>query len=133
MRRQDNPTKHLFFQEDAMKTRMLTTVLFGVIAVFLGGCASMQSAGHEYIMRGQVLDVTDNGVYLCIGKKDGAEVGQEYAVYNFVRTGNFKTRPAYKKVDAGIIKLTEITDEHYAKAKVISGDVKSNYIVELKK
>lgn len=116
-----------------MKTRVITTVIIGVIAVMLGGCASMQSARHEYVMRGQVLDVTDDGVYLCIGKKDGAVVGQEYEVYDLVRTGNFKTPPYYKKVDVGIIKLTEITDEHYAKAKVLSGEVKSHYIVELRK
>ncbi len=116
-----------------MKTRALTTVILGVIVVFLGGCASMQSARHEYTMRGQVLDVTDDVVYLCIGKKDGAVVGQEYEVYNFVKTGTPKNDLFFKRVDAGTVKLTEITDEHYAKAKVLSGVVKSNYIVELKK
>lgn len=116
-----------------MKTRIFMSLLCGVLIAIAGGCAKVDSARHSYTMRGQILDVTDDGVYLCIGRKDGAVVGQEYAVYRFIRTSNFKSSiPTYKKEDTGTVKLTEITDEHYAKAKVIAGEAKVHDIVELK-
>lgn len=115
-----------------MKTKVLVSLLCGVLLAIASGCATVDSARHNYIMRGQILDVTDDGVYLCIGKKDGAVVGQEYAVYQFVKTTNVKSLPLYQKENTGTVKLTEITDEHYAKAKVIAGVAKLNQIVELK-
>ena len=116
-----------------MKTRVFVSLLCGVLIAIASGCATIDSTRHSYIMRGQILDVTDDGVYLCIGSKDGAVVGQEYAVYRFTRTSNFKSPlPTFKKMDAGTVKLTEITDEHYAKARVIVGEAKIHDIVELK-
>ncbi len=116
-----------------MKTRALATVILGLIVVFLGGCASQQYAGHKYVVRGQIVDVVDGVVYFCVGKEEGAAVGQEYEVYNFVKTGTPKSGPLFTKVAAGTIQLTEINDEHLAKGKVLSGKVETNYTVELKK
>ncbi|MBI5593588.1 MAG: hypothetical protein HY881_24310 [Deltaproteobacteria bacterium] len=85
-------------------------------------------------MRGQILESTGEGVYLCIGSADGAEVGQEYEVYKFVRMQDLKTmRPNFKREETGKVKITEIVDEHYAKAKILTGEAKVNYIVELHK
>lgn len=116
-----------------MKAKVFMSLLCGVLIAIASGCAKIDSARHSYIMRGQILDVTDEGVYLCIGRKDGAVVGQEYEVYRFTRVSNFKSPlPTYKKEDIGTVKLTEITDEHYARAKVIAGEAKIHDIVELK-
>jgi hypothetical protein len=85
-------------------------------------------------MRGQILESTSGGVYLCIGSADGAEVGQEYKVYKFVRMQDIKPmQPNYKRVETGTVTITEIVDEHYAKAKLLTGEAKENYIVELHK
>ena len=116
-----------------MKTRALATVIFGLVVVFLGGCASMQYAGHKYVLRGQIVDVIDDAIYFCVGKEEGAVVGQEYNDYNFVKTGTPKNPPIFTKVATGTIKLTEINDEHLAKGKVLSGKVETHYTVELKK
>jgi hypothetical protein len=116
-----------------MKTKILYGVFFGLVLLITTSCASLESARHEYIMRGQILESADDGVYLCIGSADGAKVGQEYAVYKFVRnTTTLKARPTFAKEDTGTVKITEITDEHYAKAKVIAGEAKVNSVVELK-
>ena len=114
------------------ETKVLVGFVLGVLLAIAGGCAKMDSARHNYVMRGQILDITDDGVYLCIGSEDGAVVGQEYEVYQFVKTGNVKSLPFYKKENTGTVKLTEITDEHYAKAKIVAGVAKLNQIVELK-
>ena len=85
-------------------------------------------------MRGQILEATDEGVYLCIGSADGAKVGQEFKVYKFVKMSELRPKQAnFKREETGTIKITEIVDEHYAKARRLTGEAKENYIVELHK
>lgn len=108
-------------------------ILGAILAIFViagAGCASLDSMRHQYIMRGQVLEAEGSDVYLCIGSKDGAEVGQEFVVYRFVKSG--RRYPSVLKENKGTVKIIEIIDEHYAKAKVLAGDVKVNDVVELK-
>ena len=103
-------------------------------AVIMSGCATLDTAKHEYIMRGQILEASDSGIYLCIGKHEGAEVGQVYTVYKFERTVGALEKsphPAFKKVTVGSVKIIEIVDDHYAKAQKISGEAKVNDVVEL--
>ncbi|SPJ15894.1 conserved hypothetical protein [Syntrophobacter sp. SbD2] len=96
----------------------------------------LESAGHKYIMRGQILDVTGDTVYLCIGSSEGAKVGQEFAVVKFVKVPNpnpaKSPAPHFKREETGVVKITEIVDEHMALAKIVSGAAKVNYMVELK-
>ncbi|MBI4842863.1 MAG: hypothetical protein HY809_00860 [Nitrospirae bacterium] len=83
-------------------------------------------------MRGQILEASDEGVYLCIGSADGAEAGQKYKVYKFVKLPEMGPKqPNYKKEETGTVIITEIVDEHYAKARITKGEAKENYIVEL--
>jgi hypothetical protein len=99
------------------------------------GHASLESAGHKYIMRGQILEVTGDMVYLCIGSSEGAQVGQEYAVVKFIKVPNPNSKspwPYFNREEAGVVKITEIVDEHMARAKIVSGVAKENYMVELK-
>ena len=107
-----------------------------IIALFImTSCASVDTARHKYIMRGQILEATGEGVYLCIGSADGAAVGQEYKVYKFVRmpVSPKSSQPNYKRQETGMVKITEIVDEHFAKGKVSAGEAKENYMVELSK
>ena len=110
------------------------TLLMAFLAV-VAGCATMESAGHKYLMSGQILDVTDGTVYLCIGSKDGAEVGQELTVYKFERAVNpnpkYSAQPYFVKMKAGKIKIVEIVGEHMATAKVLTGEIKVNYVADL--
>ena len=117
-----------------MRRNYILGVVLAISIIALAGCASLGSVGHKYIMRGQILEAAGTDVYLCIGSKDGAEVGQEYAVYRFVREigTNPKVPPRFRRDEKGAVKITEIVDEHYAKAKVVAGEAKVNDIVELK-
>jgi hypothetical protein len=85
-------------------------------------------------MRGQILEVADNMAYLCIGKNDGAQVGQELTVYRFVKSGYLTPRnqiPYFEKRKTGSVKIEDIFDEHYSHAKILTGSVKANDVVEL--
>jgi hypothetical protein len=118
-----------------MGRKAVISVLFLILTVTMAGCASMGSFGHEYMMRGQILDITDGAAYLCVGSHDGAEVGQEYTVYKFERAVNpnpkYAAQPYFVKKKAGKIKITEIVDEHMATAKILAGQVKVNDVAEL--
>lgn len=111
------------------------TMLLGVVALFImTSCASVEKVEHKYIMKGSILESTSEGVYLCIGTADGAAVGQELNVYKYVKMGSGKyAEQNFRREETGKIKITEIVDEHYAKAKILTGEAKVNYIVELHK
>ena len=118
-----------------MKPKMSIAILAGFLLMIIAGCASMETAHHQYIMKGQILEMSDNMAYLCIGSKDGAKPGQELAVFRYVKSAPLTqktSRPSYNKEETGMVKITEVVDEHYAWAKILSGEVKENYTVELK-
>jgi len=98
--------------------------------VLLTSCATMDKAHHKYFMKGSIIETNDSDIYLCIGSSDGAEVGQELDVYKITFTGQPKN-PSFKRENIGKVKITEIVDEHFAKAKVISGKAEKNDTVEL--
>jgi hypothetical protein len=105
----------------------IVSVMFMII--LLTSCATMGKTYHKYLMKGSIIETCDSDIYLCIGSNDGAEVGQELDVYK-IRTIS-KARSTFQRENAGKVKITEIVDEHFAKAKVISGKAKKNDVVEL--
>ena len=101
---------------------ILTTFL-----IFLtSSCATVY---HGFFMKGSIVETLDSEVYLCIGSKDGASVGQELNVYKIIRVT--AARPTFRRDLTGKVKITEIIDEHFAKARVISGEAKKEDVVEL--
>jgi hypothetical protein len=114
-------------------TKALVNALLVILFIVAAGCATLGSAGHKYIMKGQILEVADSGAYLCIGSAEGAKVGQEYAVYRNIKMqhSGFKQQTIYRRKLIGAVKITEIVDEHYAKAIVLKGDVGINDVAEL--
>ncbi len=102
-------------------------LILATFAIFLMfSCATVY---HGYIMRGSIIEASDSEVYLCIGSKDGATVGQELDVYKLIRVT--RARPTFRREFTGKVKITEIIDEHFAKAAVISGKAARDDIVEL--
>jgi len=102
---------------------------FMLMVILLTSCATMGKAYHKYIMKGSIIETSADGVYLCIGTKDGAKVDQELDVYKIITISH--ARSTFQRVHVGKVKITEIIDEHFAKAKVISGKAEKNDIVEL--
>lgn len=110
--------------------RLLLVALMMVGLFILVSCTASQQQRihHGFLMKGSILQMTDEGVYLCVGSRDGAKVGQELDVYKMIFTTAKK--PA-TRVKTGKVKITEIIDEHFATATVISGKAEKDDIVEL--
>lgn len=114
----------------SMKLGMVAALLSGMLA----GCATMKTAEHQYIMKGQVLEVNDGSAYLCIGSAEGAKPGQDFQVYRYTKAaygGQKQTGPNFRREAVGTVKIKQIVDEHYAEANVTSGSVSVNDIAEL--
>ncbi|WKN21109.1 hypothetical protein [Azotobacter vinelandii] len=91
---------------------------------------------HQYLMRGQILEVEDKTLVICVGSADGAEVGQELDVVRHQSTLQHKHKepgPPFRRENIGRVKITTIFDEHYAEAIVIDGDVRVNDTVEIRR
>jgi hypothetical protein len=112
--------------------RLLFLALIMIGLFILASCAAIQQqpAYHSMVMKGSIIHTTDTGVYLCIGRNDGASVGQELNVHRITLTGEPKA-PSFKREKIGKVKITEIIDEHFATATIISGKAEKNDIVEL--
>ena len=110
-----------------MKNGMVVST-FLVILLLVMGCATMEAARHEYLMRGSVLDVEDGTAYLCMGTEHGAKVGQVFTVHRYVHTPG--ARGGYNVDYVGTVKITEV-ESHMAYAKILTGNVKANDIVDL--
>jgi hypothetical protein len=113
-----------------MKNGMVVSTMLLILLLAMG-CATMETAKHQYFMRGQVLEVRDGTAYLCLGTEQGAQVGQVFAVKRYVRIGLQRGgQPQYKVDSVGTVRITEV-ESHMANASIVSGDVRANDIVEL--
>ena len=122
----------------APRTRRTAWPLRIGLLLALGAVASVALAGepgfrHKYLMRGQVLEQQDHSLVVCIGRADGAEVGQELDVVRHVRIslGPKATGPSFRPEDVGRARITTIFDDHYAQATVLEGEVKVGDVVQL--
>ena len=118
-----------------MNIRSLKTVILTFVLLGLSACSSLQSVGHKYLMRGQVVELTGNEAVVCIGSADGAQVSQELTAYKLVNKnpagGPGKNPPRWERVNVGTVRVVEVLDEHFAKARVTSGKVAVNDVVEM--
>ena len=110
--------------------KSIVLLVFVTASLFLAAC-SQNPFYHEHFMRGHVVNVSDDQVRVCIGKKDGAEVSDELNVYRVVVSGQDASgTDIYDRETVGKVKITRITGEHYAVANVKEGSVKKHDIVE---
>lgn len=89
---------------------------------------------HGWIMRGQVLAVDQGVATVCIGTRDGAKEGQVLDVQHITMKPAISPKsggPTYTRSNAGQVKITELFDEHYARAQVLAGHPEVNDVVEL--
>ena len=115
-----------------MKNKSFTFALLLVFVAVVAGCASVKGARHEYLMKGQVLEVSGGQAYLCVGSASGAKEGQELDVFRYVPSSILgeKQRPSYRREKVGTVKITQVVDAHFANAQVLSGNVRANDVAE---
>ena len=113
-----------------MKTKLIKTIAVLLFFSVISGCASIR---HDYLMKGQVLDVKDDSIaVVCVGLNDGATVGQMLSVYRFKPTySTVEGTDQFERVDVGKVKIRKIVNEHYANAEILVGEVHKNDIVQL--
>ena len=90
--------------------------------------------GHSFFMRGSVVKVAGNALVLCVGKLHGAKAGQVLKVYRNVEHPHGGRSPmSFMRKDVGTVRISEVVDDHYANAVIVTGTVKANDIVELRR
>lgn len=104
----------------------ISLALTAVLLLLMYSCTTLY---HRFVMKGSIIEASNSDVYLCIGSNDGASVGQELRVYKIIQRQS-KTKP-FQRVLTGRVKITEIMDEHFAKATIMSGTAGIDDIVEL--
>ncbi len=110
------------------------TASFIAATLFAAQPVFAQGMGHTFIMRGQVVGMTDGKPVVCIGKADGAQVGQVLDAYRVTYTpGSLKsTISPYRREKVGQVTINDVFNDHFAHATVTSGVVKIHDIVETK-
>ncbi len=117
-----------------MRKTTIVNVFLAMLFIAAAGCAAMKTAEHKYVMKGEILDVSDGQAYLCIGSADGAQAGQEFPVYRYERipyAGPKEITPSFKREEVGTVKIKQVVDVHYATATILSGDIKVHDVAEL--
>lgn len=95
-----------------------------------------QSAGvgHSVFMRGTIVHVAGDQLTVCIGRQDGAQPGQELTVYRISEHPHGpKGPPIFQRTQVGTVRIQGLIDDHFANASVVSGAVRRNDIVELRR
>ena len=95
------------------------------------GAGDLSDAYHQFVMKGVVIQATASEIYLCIGTADGAEVGEEYDVVRVSHsmTSHPRRKPSFKRKAVGRVRIEEIVETHYARARVLSGKVRKGDLV----
>lgn len=107
-----------------------------VAAFAFSACAAAAGPYHKYFMRGQVLELDGNSLTICIGDKDGAEIGQVLQVIRHVaQSGGSPKAGGHKftREAVGTVRITTVFDEHYATAEVVDGKPNVHDTVELER
>ncbi len=106
------------------------SIILATFVIFLiGSCAPVY---YGYFMKGSIIETSGSEVCLDIGSKHGATVGQELDVYKVIQLQITKVeRHTFRREHTGRVKITEIIDEYFARAVVISGKAEKGNIVEL--
>lgn len=88
---------------------------------------------HRYLMKGNLVEVDKSEVYLCVGTRDGAAAGQQIDVFRYTRdrSKNPKSGLRFHREKVGRIEILEVVDEHFARARVLDGELREGDIAEL--
>lgn len=111
--------------------KSIVGVLAG-LAMLAATPALAQGIGHTFFMRGSIVETDSTGTVICIGKADGAEVGQTLEVYRAKQVpGPGKGAPSYRRDLVGHVTIDHIFDDHFAHVRVADGKPAKHDIVEL--
>jgi hypothetical protein len=119
-----------------MKTRryLVALALLAVPTVAaIPPVASAQGLTHTFFMRGSVVNVDGKGIVVCVGKVDGAQIGQVLTVYRNVYRPGPRSGASFTRTKIGTVRVGTSMNDHFSNASVLNGDVKVNDTVELER
>jgi hypothetical protein len=117
------------FMEAAVLKKSIMLALAGIS--MLGALPAVaQGMGHTWFMRGSVVGADKGGKIVCVGKADGATVGQVLTVYR-VDYQPGQTKGAARRQKMGHVRIDHLFDDHFAHVSVVDGRADKNDIVEL--
>ncbi len=116
------------YREMSLKSTVPLILAFFLIFLIVS-CATVYQGS---LRKGSVIGAFDSSVYLDIESKEGVSEGQELNVYKAILYNQGQPlMPAAKGAQTGKVRITEILNNHLAKAVVISGKAEKTDIVEL--
>ena len=115
------------------KRTLAAALIILALPIGLPTAATAAGIGHSFITRGSVVDVTGGKPTICVGKADGAKVGQTLDVIRMTTLLGARGGSGFRRENTGQIRISAIVDDHFATATVIKGDVAKHDIVELRK
>jgi len=80
-------------------------------------------------MRCLVVSATQSDTVICIGAADGAQPGQVLNVFRISIPDEFADEDLLRE-KIGTIEVVEVINAHFARVKVLSGDIQKNDIAE---
>lgn len=114
-----------------LQNLLIGALVLGATPMMASSSAVAASMKHGFIMRGMVVDKTNGVATVCIGKADGAAPGQTLNVVRVIVAPGTKGNPSMRRVNVGKVRIDSIVDDHFARAKVVSGEVALHDLVEL--
>lgn len=80
-------------------------------------------------MRGLVVNASESDTIICVGTADGAQPGQVMQVYRISIPDEFDDED-FIRDEIGKVEVVEVINAHFARVKVLSGDVQKHDIAE---
>ena len=110
----------------------ITRISLIVLLVGLLGACSSSTMYHDSMMRGQVVQVQDDQVVVCIGTSN-IEPGTDFDVFEVIYEGTImEGTDSYRLEKVGTITLQSVVDDHFARGRITSGSVERHNEIELK-
>lgn len=114
------------------ETFLLAALVMAATPIALPTAANAAGIGHSFFMRGQIVDMTGGVPTVCVGRSDGAKVGQTLDVVRVTTIPGTRGGSSFRREDVGKVRIDAIVDDHFARASVISGRPAKHDIVELR-
>jgi hypothetical protein len=112
------------------KKQFLMVFLLLVQVSIIQGCASYKEYTVENYDYGKIIDIKNQEIVIDFGHRESLRIGQIIDVYITIKASPGFTR-RHKNIKMGVIEITEIIDDHHAKAKILYGKVDKECRVDL--
>jgi hypothetical protein len=105
------------------------------VAMAAASPVQAQGIGHTFFMRGSIVGADSTGTIVCIGRADGAQIGQTLDVYRPVSSPGLNKGSAapFRRKLVGHVKIDHIYDDHFAHVTIQAGRPKKHDVVELRR